>query len=77
MADSNVIQQEENDMRQIVLAVIMAAGVGLMGISGASAAAANGHAISQIADHSGQITQVRDGCGRGRHRGPHGHCHPN
>jgi hypothetical protein len=27
------------------------------------------------ASNSGQITQVRDGCGPHRWRGPHGHCH--
>jgi hypothetical protein len=26
---------------------------------------------------SGQITLVAGGCGKGYHRGPHGHCHRN
>jgi len=65
------------DMRHIVLAIIMAAGVSLMGIAGASAAPANGQAISRIADQANQITKVMEGCGRGWHRGPHGHCRRN
>jgi hypothetical protein len=44
---------------------------------GASAAPANGQAISQLADHSSNITDVAGGCGRGWHRGPHGHCRRN
>jgi hypothetical protein len=39
-------------MRYIVLAIVMAAGVGLVGIGGASAAPANGQAIAQAADHT-------------------------
>jgi hypothetical protein len=27
--------------------------------------------------NSNQVIQVRDGCGRFRHRGPHGHCRHN
>jgi len=64
-------------MRYIVLATVMAAGLSLMGVASASAAPANGQAIFQIADHANQITQVRDGCGRGWHRGWHGHCRRN
>ncbi len=26
---------------------------------------------------SGQVTQVAEGCGRGWHRGPYGHCRRN
>ena len=65
-------------MRHLVLAIVMAAGVSLIGVAGASAAPANGQAIAQAADdHASDITQVREGCGRGWHRGPHGHCHRN
>ncbi len=64
-------------MRHIILAAIMAAGVGLIGIGGASAAPASGQAIAQAADHANSITEVRGGCGRGWHRGPHGGCRPN
>jgi len=64
-------------MRHLVLAIVMAAGVSLIGVAGASAAPANGQAIAQAADHASDITQVREGCGRGWHRGPHGHCRRN
>jgi len=64
-------------MRHLVLAIVTAAGVSLIGIGGASAAPANGQAIAQAADHSSNTIEVRDGCGRGWHRGPHGHCHRN
>ena len=29
------------------------------------------------ASNSGPVIQVSGGCGRGWHRGPHGHCHRN
>jgi hypothetical protein len=56
------------DMRHIVFAIVMAAGVGLVGMAGASAAPANGQAIAKAADHSSYITDVRGGCGRSWHR---------
>lgn len=36
-------------------------------------------AAAQAVTHhtSSDITLVRDGCGHGRHRGPHGHCRRN
>jgi hypothetical protein len=55
-------------MRHVVLAIIMAAGVSLVGSVAASAAPANGHAISQAIAKTNQITEVRGGCGRGWHR---------
>ncbi len=64
-------------MRYLVLAIVMAAGVSLIGIAGASAAPANGQAIGQAADHSSSITQVMGGCGAGWHRGPRGGCRRN
>ena len=63
-------------MRHMVLAIVIAAGVSLVGIAGASAVPANSQAISQIADHSSQVTKVAGGCGRGWHRGPRGRCIP-
>jgi hypothetical protein len=33
--------------------------------------------LKGIAAASDQVTPVRDGCGRWRHRGPHGHCRHN
>jgi hypothetical protein len=64
-------------MRHMLLAVVTAASVSLIGIAGASAVPANSHAISQITDHSGQVIKVMEGCGRGWHRGPYGHCRRN
>jgi hypothetical protein len=64
-------------MRHIILAIVVAAGVGLIGIGGASAAPVNGKAISQAADHASSLTEVMGGCGRGWHRGPRGGCRPN
>jgi hypothetical protein len=61
-------------MRHIVLAIAMAAGVGLVGIGGASAAPANGHA--QAADQASGVTKVWGGCGRGWHRNRWGRCVP-
>ena len=56
-----------------MLAVVMAAGVSLIGMAGASAAPANGHAISQAAEQTSSVTQVWGGCGRGWHRNRWGH----
>ncbi len=64
-------------MRHLVLAVVLAAGVSLIGVAGASAAPANGQPIAQAADHVSNAIDVRGGCGRGWHRGPHGHCRRN
>jgi hypothetical protein len=64
-------------MRHLMIAVVLAAGVSMVGSIGASAAPANGPAIAQAAGHTSDITQVRGGCGRGWHRGPHGGCRRN
>lgn len=64
-------------MRHLVLAIVLAAGVGLIGIGGASAAPANGQAITQAADQASSVTKVWGGCGRGWHRNRWGHCRPN
>jgi hypothetical protein len=63
-------------MRHLVLALIMTAGVGLVGIGGASAAPANGQAITQAADQASSVTKVWGGCGRGWHRNRWGRCVP-
>ena len=63
-------------MRYIVLAIAMAAGVGLVGIGGALAAPANGQAIAQAADQASGVTKVWGGCGRGWHRNRWGRCVP-
>src|SRR5260370_16643298 len=58
-------------MRTILLAMLVAAGMGLAGTSGASAVPVNGAAIGDIAaDH---VTQVQWGHGRWRSFGGGGH----
>jgi hypothetical protein len=61
-------------MRYIVLATVVAAGLSLIGAASGLAAPVNGQALSPIASHSSRVIHVRDHCGRGRHRDPHGHC---
>jgi hypothetical protein len=63
-------------MRQVLLAVLMTAGISLMGVATASAVPASSKAISQTADNSSLVTKVAGGCGRGWHRGPRGRCVP-
>jgi hypothetical protein len=55
-------------MRRITLAMLVAAVYGLVGASGASAAPANGAVIAELQRLFDQVIQVRDSCGRGRHR---------
>jgi hypothetical protein len=64
-------------MRVILVAVIVAAGVGVLGAASASAAPANGAAILQASEQTSQVVAVRGGCGRGWHRGPRGGCRRN
>ena len=62
-------------MRHLVLAAIMAVGAALfVGGGGASAAPANGQAISQNAENASGITDVAGGCGPGFHRDRWGRC---
>jgi hypothetical protein len=63
-------------MRLLVLGVVMAAGVSLLGIGAASAAPANGQAITQAATQTSSVTKVWGGCGRGWHRNRWGRCVP-
>jgi hypothetical protein len=62
-------------MRRIALAMLVAAGFGLMGASCASAAPANGAAIAELGEQTDQVIRVRDSCGVGRHRN-WGYCVP-
>jgi hypothetical protein len=62
-------------MRRIALAMLVATGFGLVGAWGVSAAPANGATIAEIWHLADQVMQVRDSCGRGRHRSS-GHCVP-
>ena len=66
----------ESKMRRIVLAMLIAAGFGIIGASGGSAAPANGVAIAELIVHqTDRVIQVRESCGVGRHRN-WGHCVP-
>ena len=64
-------------MRVILAAVIVAAGVGMLASSGASAAPANGAAIANASAQTSTVQSVMGGCGRFRHRTPRGFCAPN
>jgi hypothetical protein len=62
-------------MRRTALVMLVAAVFGLVGASGASAAPANGAAIAELGHLVDRVMQVRESCGRGRHRS-WGHCVP-
>jgi hypothetical protein len=62
-------------MRRVALAMLVAAGFALFGAWGASAAPVNGSAIAELGYVVDHVLQVRDSCGRGRHR-RFGHCVP-
>ncbi len=62
-------------MRETSLATLVVVGFGLVSACGASAAPANGGAIAKLGHLADQVMQVRDSCGRGRHR-RFGHCVP-
>ena len=57
------------------LAMLVATGFGLGAASGASAAPANGSAVAELGQRIDPVIQVREGCGRGRHRN-FGQCVP-
>jgi hypothetical protein len=63
-------------MRYLAIAAIIAVGMGIFGIGGASAAPAIGHAISQNAEQASSIAKVAGGCGPGWHRNRWGRCVP-
>jgi hypothetical protein len=60
-------------MRAIILAAIVAAGIGFIGTSNVSAAPANGAAIGEGANHNSNVTQVQHW--RWGSRGRWGRCH--
>jgi hypothetical protein len=64
-------------MRHIVLAIVLAAGVSLIGSVAASAAPANGQAMGQAVKQTDQITLAAGDCGCGWRRGRYGHCRRN
>jgi hypothetical protein len=57
------------------VAMLVATRFGLGAASGASAAPANGSAIAESGQRIDPVIQIREGCGRGRHRNL-GHCVP-
>jgi hypothetical protein len=63
-------------MRNLMIAIVMAASASLIGTAAVSAAPASGKAIAQAADHASFVTEVAGGCGRGWHRNPWGRCIP-
>jgi hypothetical protein len=65
---------EDLNMRNLVIAIVMAAGASLIGATVASAAPANGQTIAQAAEHGSYVTDVAGGCGHGWHRNRWGHC---
>jgi hypothetical protein len=69
------MSNSESKMRRITLAILIAAGFGFVGASGASAAPANGAAIGELGRKTDQVIQVRESCGLGRHRN-WGRCVP-
>ena len=77
MANTGRLATGGIDMRHLVLAAIMAVGVGgFMGVGGVSAAPANGKAILQSAENTSSISDVAGACGRGWHRDRWGRCVP-
>ena len=70
------VQLEGIDMRYLVIAAVMAAGLGVFGMGGASAASANGKVISDGAQQASNVIKVWGGCGRGWHRNRWGRCVP-
>jgi hypothetical protein len=60
-------------MRPILAALVVAASIGFLA-SGASATPINAVAIGQASQHTDQVHQVKDGCGRLHHRNRHGRC---
>jgi hypothetical protein len=70
------LNAEGSNMRYLLVAIVMAAGAGLIGTATASAAPANGQAIAQAADHVSYVNDVAGGCGRGWHRDRFGRCVP-
>jgi hypothetical protein len=63
-------------MRYLAITAIIAVGVGIFGIGGASAAPAIGHPISQNAEQTNGIAKAAGGCGPGWHRNRWGRCVP-
>ena len=67
--------RRESRMSWIALAMLVVTGYVLVGASGASAAPASGAAIAELGHLVDQVMQVRESCGRGRHRSS-GRCVP-
>lgn len=63
-------------MRTMFLIAITALGLGLVGLTGSSAAPANGAAIGPAANNGDAVIPVAQGCGRGWRRNRFGKCVP-
>src|ERR1700735_4710003 len=63
-------------MRYLVVAALMAVGVVVFGVGGASAAPASGQPISQNAEQASSVTKIAGGCGHGWHRNRWGRWFP-
>jgi hypothetical protein len=59
-------------MRQLTLFAAIAAMLSIIAFSAQAMPAAS---LKSTVKSSDQVTQVRDGCGPHRWRGPHGRCH--
>jgi hypothetical protein len=62
-------------MRKSALAMLLAPGFVIVCASGASAVPLSGAAVAELGHLADHVMQVRDSCGRGRHRS-FGHCVP-
>jgi hypothetical protein len=65
-------QREISMRKQLALFAAIAAVFAFMTFGAQAMPAAPLKSVAKSAD---QVTQVRDGCGPHRWRGPHGHCH--
>lgn len=61
-------------MRILSVSLFLAGAIALLGMSAASAAAANNAAIAKASSQANLVISVAGGCGRGWHRGPRGRC---
>jgi hypothetical protein len=64
-------------MRAVILALLVAAGIGFIGTSIVSAAPGGNTALLRTGNDVSSVIQVREGCGRGWHRNAFGECRRN
>jgi hypothetical protein len=63
-------------MRAIILAVLVTAGIGIVGASMVSAAPGRNTALLNASNDASGVIKVADGCGRGWYRNRWGQCRP-